>query len=59
TMVGRRIVAVPPADYPYGERQYTVKDPGRHYWTFSQTIADIDPETWSGQLLSVDNEIDG
>jgi uncharacterized glyoxalase superfamily protein PhnB len=41
----------PPADYPYGERQYTVKDPGGHYWTFSQTIADIDPETWGGQLV--------
>jgi uncharacterized glyoxalase superfamily protein PhnB len=33
----------PPADYPYGERQYTAKDPGNHVWTFSQTIADVDP----------------
>jgi uncharacterized glyoxalase superfamily protein PhnB len=41
----------PPADYPYGERQYTVKDPGGHYWTFSQTIADVDPESWGGQLV--------
>jgi uncharacterized glyoxalase superfamily protein PhnB len=42
----------PPADYPYGERQYTVKDPGGHYWTFSQTIADVDPESWGGQLIN-------
>ena len=41
----------PPADYPYGERQYTVQDPGGHRWTFSQTIADIDPKTWGGILF--------
>lgn len=40
-----------PADYPYGERQYTVLDIGSHRWTFSQTIADIDPDTWGGQLI--------
>ncbi|HEX9837809.1 MAG TPA: VOC family protein [Anaerolineales bacterium] len=42
---GARIIS-PPADYPYGERQYTAEDPGGHRWTFSQTIADIDPLTW-------------
>ena len=41
----------PPADYPYGERQYTVQDLGGHRWTFSQTIADIDPKTWGGILF--------
>lgn len=38
----------PPAEYPYGERQYTAEDIGGHRWTFSQTIADVDPETWGG-----------
>jgi uncharacterized glyoxalase superfamily protein PhnB len=38
----------PPADHPYGERQYTVKDPGGHVWTFLQTIADVDPRDWGG-----------
>lgn len=42
----------PPTDYPYGERQYTVEDPGGHRWTFSQTIADVDPEEWGGILLA-------
>lgn len=37
-----------PADYPYGERQYTAEDPGGHCWTFSQSIADVDPTTWGG-----------
>ena len=44
---GGRILR-PPADYPYGERQYTVADPGGHCWTFSQSIADVNPEDWGG-----------
>ena len=47
---GVRIIS-PPADYPYGERQYTAEDLGRHRWTFSQTIADVDPKTWGGTLF--------
>lgn len=41
----------PPADYPFGERQCTVKDIGGHRWTFSQTIADVNPSTWGGILF--------
>lgn len=44
---GARILQ-PPADYPYGERQYTAEDPGGHRWTFSQSIADVDPASWGG-----------
>jgi uncharacterized glyoxalase superfamily protein PhnB len=47
---GARILS-PPADYPYGERQYTVEDPCGHRWTFSQTIADVDPMVWGGTLF--------
>lgn len=39
-----------PTDFPFGERQYTVVDPGGHHWTFSQTIADVAPATWGGAL---------
>jgi uncharacterized glyoxalase superfamily protein PhnB len=42
------VVLRPPADYPYGERQCTVRDPGGHVWTFSQSIADVDPAAWGG-----------
>ena len=38
----------PPTDYPYGERQYTAEDPAGHRWTFSQSIADVAPESWGG-----------
>jgi uncharacterized glyoxalase superfamily protein PhnB len=37
-----------PADYPYGERQYTAKDLVGRHWTFSQSIADVAPEDWGG-----------
>jgi hypothetical protein len=38
----------PPIDHFFGERQYTVVDLGGHRWTFSQSIADVDPESWGG-----------
>lgn len=44
---GARILH-PPTDYPFGERQYTAEDPGGHVWTFSESIADIDPASWGG-----------
>jgi uncharacterized glyoxalase superfamily protein PhnB len=47
TRHGARIIR-PPADHPYGERQYTVEDFAGRRWTFSQSIADVDPVTWGG-----------
>jgi uncharacterized glyoxalase superfamily protein PhnB len=44
---GARVLG-PPTDYPYGERQYTVVDPGGHHWKFTQSIADIHPSDWGG-----------
>ncbi|HEX7240165.1 MAG TPA: VOC family protein [Longimicrobiaceae bacterium] len=48
---GARILH-PPATYPYGERQYSVLDPGGHTWTFSQSVADVHPGDWGGVLLA-------
>jgi uncharacterized glyoxalase superfamily protein PhnB len=39
-----------PIDWPYGERQYSVEDLGGHRWTFSESIADVDPAEWGGTL---------
>jgi len=36
----------PPTDFPYGERQYTAEDLAGRRWTFSQSIADVDPQEW-------------
>jgi uncharacterized glyoxalase superfamily protein PhnB len=48
---GARIL-MEPTDFEYGERQYSVADPAGHEWTFSQTLDDVDPETWGGQLVT-------
>ena len=47
---GARVTQAP-ADYPYGERQYSVEDLAGHAWTFSQTVADIHPADWGGTLF--------
>ncbi|MEW5987177.1 MAG: VOC family protein [Chloroflexota bacterium] len=47
---GARVLS-PPADYPYGERQYTVEDLAGHMWTFSQSTRDVDPAEWGGELI--------
>lgn len=39
-----------PTSFPYGERQYTVDDPAGHRWTFSETLADVDPGDWGGEV---------
>ena len=39
-----------PVDYPYGERQYSAQDFAGYSWTFSQSIADVDPAEWGGVL---------
>jgi uncharacterized glyoxalase superfamily protein PhnB len=46
---GAKILS-PPTDYPYGERQYSLEDPAGHRWVFSQSIADVDPASWGGEL---------
>lgn len=45
-------VLMEPTDMPFGERQCTVRDPGGHRWTFSQTIADTEPEAWGGTTVT-------
>jgi uncharacterized glyoxalase superfamily protein PhnB len=42
-----------PADYPYGERQYSSIDFAGHRWHFSQSIADVDPADWGGMAGQV------
>ncbi len=47
---GARIIE-PPADYPYGERQYSTEDLAGHRWTFTQSINDVAPEEWGGESI--------
>jgi uncharacterized glyoxalase superfamily protein PhnB len=47
-------ISSPPTDYPYGERQYSAVDPGGHHWTFSQSIADVDPASWGATSIDLE-----
>jgi len=39
-----------PASYPFGERQYGARDFAGHHWVFTQSVADVDPADWGGEL---------
>jgi len=39
-----------PQDMPFGVRQYTAKDIGGHWWTFSQNVRDVDPSEWGATV---------
>ena len=41
----------PPTNHPYGERQATLRDPFGHSWTLTQTVDDVDPASWGGELV--------
>jgi hypothetical protein len=45
-----------PTDYSYGVRQYSALDLGGHVWTFSQSIADLDPISWGATRSSSTRE---
>lgn len=49
---GAKIVRAP-EDHPYGERQYAVEDCGGHLWKFTQSIADVEPESWGGESVNL------
>jgi uncharacterized glyoxalase superfamily protein PhnB len=46
----------PLTDHVYGERQCTLVDPGGHRWTVSETIRDVDPAEWGGEMVDTKPE---
>jgi uncharacterized glyoxalase superfamily protein PhnB len=43
-------ILMEPTDFEYGERQYAAEDEFGHRWTFSETLDDVDPAAWGGEL---------
>jgi len=41
-----------PETHAYGERQYAAIDLAGHRWTFTQSVADVSPETWGGATVT-------
>jgi len=42
-----------PKDHMYGERQYNAQDFNGHYWDFTETLADVEPENWGGVSVNL------
>jgi uncharacterized glyoxalase superfamily protein PhnB len=49
---GARILTEP-VEHEYGERQYRAEDFYGHVWDFTETIADVEPESWGGVSVGV------
>jgi uncharacterized glyoxalase superfamily protein PhnB len=47
------IILTEPTDHMYGERQYNVQDFYGHRWDFTETLADIEPESWGGTSVNL------
>lgn len=47
---GATIVSTPQT-FPFGERQYSASDPTGYGWTFTESVADVDPSSWGGVLV--------
>src|ERR1700744_3582519 len=47
------IILTEPTDHMYGERQYNAQDFYGHLWDFTETIADVAPETWGGVSVNL------
>lgn len=46
-------ILTPPTDHIYGERQYNAEDFYGHRWDFTETIADVEPESWGGNSVKL------
>ena len=46
---GARATAAPTVQ-PYGEKQYNVEDFAGRRWTFSESVADVPPQDWGGEV---------
>ncbi|MBS0431739.1 MAG: VOC family protein [Proteobacteria bacterium] len=41
-----------PTTYPFGERQCSVRDFAGYVWTLSQSMVDVDPAEWGGEMVA-------
>jgi uncharacterized glyoxalase superfamily protein PhnB len=51
-LAGARILTEP-TEHIYGERQYDAEDFYGHRWNFTETIADVEPETYGGASVNL------
>jgi uncharacterized glyoxalase superfamily protein PhnB len=46
------VILTEPTDHMYGERQYNARDFHGHHWDFTQTLTDVEPESWGGTSVA-------
>ena len=51
-LAGAKILTEP-KDQMYGERQYDAEDFCGYRWNFTETIADVEPESWGGTSVKL------
>ncbi len=51
-LAGAKILTEP-VDQMYGECQYNAEDFYGHRWDFTETIADVEPESWGGVSVNL------
>lgn len=47
------VISSEPQDEIYGERQYNAIDFHGHRWNFTETLADVEPESWGGVSVAL------
>ena len=47
------VILTEPKDHIYGERQYNAQDFNGQYWDFTETLADVEPESWGGVSVNL------
>jgi uncharacterized glyoxalase superfamily protein PhnB len=47
------VILTEPTDHMYGERQYNARDFHGHHWDFTQTLIDVEPESWGGVSVAL------
>jgi uncharacterized glyoxalase superfamily protein PhnB len=52
TEYGARLI-FGPQTHVYGERQATLEDFAGHMWTLTQTVNDVDPKDWGGEVVEL------
>ena len=52
-LAGARILTEP-VDHVYGERQYNAEDFYGHKWDFTETLSDVEPESWGGTSVNLE-----
>ena len=51
-LAGAQILSEP-VDHAYGERQYNAEDFYGHRWDFTESLADVAPESWGGTSVNL------